>query len=93
MRSRVGIGKLSKCCSALRSTANDMLKYVSANLGLTSSSLTPLMEKTHVVHFHADVIDEDIGLAWFTTRELDGTKIVWKSGQECPVTPRSPVST
>jgi D-alanyl-D-alanine-carboxypeptidase/D-alanyl-D-alanine-endopeptidase len=31
--------------SALRSTANDMLKFVSANLGFTPSSLTPLMEK------------------------------------------------
>jgi hypothetical protein len=66
--------------AALRSTANDMLKYVSANLGLTPSSLTPLMEKTHIAHFHADVIDEDVGLGWFITRELDGTKIVWKSG-------------
>ncbi len=32
----------------LRSTANDLLKYVSANLGLTPSSLTPLMEKNVV---------------------------------------------
>ena len=65
---------------ALRSTANDLLKYVSANLGLTPSSLTPLMEKTHVAHFHADDIDRDIGLAWVITRELDGTKIVSKGG-------------
>ena len=36
--------------SALRSTANDLLKFVSANLGLTPPSLTPLMEKTHVIH-------------------------------------------
>ncbi|HEY5043195.1 MAG TPA: serine hydrolase domain-containing protein [Verrucomicrobiae bacterium] len=66
--------------AALRSTANDMLKYVSANLGLMPSSLTPLMEKTHAAHFHTDVIDEDVGLGWFITRELDGTKIVWKTG-------------
>ena len=36
--------------SGLHSTANDLLKYVSANLGLTPSSLTPLMEKI-VVYF------------------------------------------
>jgi len=66
--------------AALHSTVNDMLKYVSANLGLTSSSMTPLMAKTHVAHFHANVIDEDVGLGWFTTRDLDGTKIIWKSG-------------
>ena len=34
----------------LHSTANDLLKYVSANLGLMPSSLTPLMEKI-VVYF------------------------------------------
>lgn len=32
---------------ALRSTANDLLKYVAANIGLAQSSLTPLMERTH----------------------------------------------
>jgi CubicO group peptidase (beta-lactamase class C family) len=32
----------------LYSTANDLLKYVSANLGLTPSSLTPLMKKNAV---------------------------------------------
>jgi serine-type D-Ala-D-Ala carboxypeptidase/endopeptidase len=66
--------------AALHSTAKDMLKYVSANLGLTPSRLTPLMEKTHVAHFHEDVIDDDVGLAWNITRELQGTKIVWKTG-------------
>jgi CubicO group peptidase (beta-lactamase class C family) len=34
---------------ALRSTANDLLKYVSANLGLAQSDLTPLMEKMQVI--------------------------------------------
>src|SRR4051794_303043 len=31
----------------IRSSVNDLLKYVSANMGLTHSALTPLMEKTH----------------------------------------------
>src|SRR5439155_570522 len=31
--------------------ANDLLKYASANAGLVWSSLTPLMEKTHVIRF------------------------------------------
>jgi serine-type D-Ala-D-Ala carboxypeptidase/endopeptidase len=38
---------------AMRSTVSDMLKYVSANLGLTQSDLTPLMQKTHVIR-HRD---------------------------------------
>jgi CubicO group peptidase (beta-lactamase class C family) len=53
---------------ALRSTANDMLKYVSANLGLIRSELTPLMEKTH-----------NAGLAWYEI-ELYGRKIVGHGG-------------
>jgi CubicO group peptidase (beta-lactamase class C family) len=65
---------------ALRSTANDLLKYVSANLGLTPSNLTPLMEKTHVVHFsHVDP-ETDIGLAWFVTPNPQGTTIIWHGG-------------
>jgi serine-type D-Ala-D-Ala carboxypeptidase/endopeptidase len=32
---------------ALRSTVNDLLKYVSANAGLTSSALTPSMKQAH----------------------------------------------
>jgi CubicO group peptidase (beta-lactamase class C family) len=34
---------------AIRSTANDLLKYVSANLGIKQSRLTPLMQSTHEV--------------------------------------------
>jgi CubicO group peptidase (beta-lactamase class C family) len=33
----------------IKSSANDMIKYVSASLGLTPSPLTPLMEKSHVI--------------------------------------------
>src|SRR6266705_4428943 len=35
----------------VHSTANDLHKYASANAGLVRSSLTPLMEKTHVIRF------------------------------------------
>src|SRR5947209_2556329 len=35
----------------VHSTANDLLKYVSANAGLAPSSLTPLMKETQVVRF------------------------------------------
>ncbi len=65
--------------SALRSTANDMLKFVSANLGLTPSSLTPLMEKTHVVHLD-QTLGVDIGLAWMIMATPQGTKIIWHAG-------------
>jgi CubicO group peptidase (beta-lactamase class C family) len=35
----------------IHSTANDLLKYVSANAGLAPSNLTPLMKETQVVRF------------------------------------------
>jgi CubicO group peptidase (beta-lactamase class C family) len=64
---------------ALRSTANDMLKYLSANLGLTPSSLTPLMEKTHVAHFNMTTHSQ-IGLAWVIRHNLQGAKLVLHGG-------------
>jgi serine-type D-Ala-D-Ala carboxypeptidase/endopeptidase len=49
----------------LRSTANDLLKYVSANLGLTQSSLKPLMEKMQVIR-HEDSPDfGKTAMPWF----------------------------
>ena len=75
-----------KGCGALRSTANDLLKYVSANLGLTQSTLTPLMEKTHAIHFQSDTpsgyvsTGGSIGLAWFVVFDPQGRKIVRHGG-------------
>jgi CubicO group peptidase (beta-lactamase class C family) len=65
---------------ALRSTANDMLKYVSANLGLTPSSLTPLMDKTHAVNFQSAFRRVGIGLAWLVQFDPQGRKIVSHGG-------------
>ena len=67
--------------AALRSTANDLLKYVSAHLGLTPSRLTPLMKETHVAHFsHVEPETDDIGLAWFVTANRQGTKVIYHGG-------------
>jgi len=52
-------------CGAIRSTANDMLKYVAANLGLTGSPLRPLMEKTHVVRFPHAMEEIDFAMPWW----------------------------
>jgi len=65
--------------SALRSTANDMLKFLSANLGLTPSSLTPIMEKTHVLRLD-QTLGMDFGLAWIITRGPQGREIIWHGG-------------
>jgi Beta-lactamase len=65
----------------LHSTVNDLLKYASANLGLTPSSLTPLMEKTHAVRFQQSW-DTGVGLAWFITPGPQGTKIISHAGDD-----------
>lgn len=54
---------------ALRSTAHDLLNYVSAGLGLTPSELTPIMKQTH-----------ELGLCWVVSPGRQGTRIVWYSG-------------
>lgn len=58
---------------AIRSTANDMLKYVSANIGLQQSELTPLMQKMHVIR-HPESLDPIAGsrgataMPWYDDR-------------------------
>jgi serine-type D-Ala-D-Ala carboxypeptidase/endopeptidase len=52
-------------CGAIRSTANDMLQYVAANIGLANSPLTPLMEKTHVVRFPHAMEEIDVAMPWW----------------------------
>jgi serine-type D-Ala-D-Ala carboxypeptidase/endopeptidase len=65
--------------SALRSTANDMLKFLSANLGFTPSPLTPAMAKTHVLRVD-QTLNMDFGLDWIITRDPQGGEIVWHCG-------------
>ena len=65
--------------SALRSTANDMLKFLSANLGLTPSSLTPITEKTHTLRLD-QTLGMDLGLAWIITRWPQEREIIWHAG-------------
>ena len=65
--------------SALRSTANDMLKFLSANLGLAPSSLTPIMEKTHTLRLD-QALGMDFGLAWIITRWPQEREIIWHAG-------------
>jgi serine-type D-Ala-D-Ala carboxypeptidase/endopeptidase len=65
--------------SALRSTANDMLKFLSANLGFTPSILTPIMEKTHTLRLN-QTLGMDLGLAWIITRWPQEREIIWHAG-------------
>jgi len=67
---------------ALLSTANDMLKYLSANLGLTQSSLRPLMEKMQVIR-HRDSPDMgQTALPWYDQAVYNppGTELLGHAG-------------
>jgi len=64
---------------ALRSTINDMLKIVAANLGLSKSFLLTAMQKTHQPQHDTGIPNLEIGLGWHILKNFD-TEIVWHNG-------------
>lgn len=64
---------------ALRSTVNDMLKFLAANLGLNKSALYTAMQKAHAVQKATDTPNLSIGLGWHILNNF-GTEIVWHNG-------------
>ncbi len=64
---------------ALRSTANDMLKFLAANLGTSKSPLLVAMQKTHQTQHDTGIPDLEIGLGWHILKKFN-TEIVWHNG-------------
>ncbi|HZI70604.1 MAG TPA: serine hydrolase [Nitrososphaeraceae archaeon] len=75
-----------------RSTASDMVKYLSANMGLAKSNLSTAMGISHQPRFNTNLTGFSshnriyIGLAWFTTApfgnmDTSTNKIIWDNGQ------------
>lgn len=64
---------------ALRSTANDLLIFVGANLGLIPSSLHPAMEQTQKPLRMGASIAVQLGLAWHIV-SMNGSNIVLHDG-------------
>lgn len=62
---------------ALRSTVDDMLSFLAANLGLKESSLLPAMQDTH--RGREPMLGMEIGLGW-VLREGHGRTITWHNG-------------
>ena len=61
----------------IRSSAADMLRYLSANMGLTKTKLAPAMEASHQIH-HKVSEHTSIGLGWHVnTRE----HFTWHNGR------------
>lgn len=64
---------------ALRSTANDMLTFVGANLGYVKSPLASAMAAMLAVHRPTGTPGLEIGLGWHILTR-DGHEIVWHNG-------------
>ncbi|MDZ7714886.1 MAG: serine hydrolase [Balneolaceae bacterium] len=63
----------------LRSTGNDMVKYIKAQMGLLNTSLQNAIETTHKVQFDTgDGLIDDIGLGWFYSTQHD--TLMWHNG-------------
>jgi CubicO group peptidase (beta-lactamase class C family) len=66
-------------CGALRSTANDLMTFVSASMGVMKSDLRPAMEFQQIARREADSADLHVGLGWHILGEK-GKEIVWHNG-------------
>jgi serine-type D-Ala-D-Ala carboxypeptidase/endopeptidase len=64
---------------ALRSTVNDMLKFVAANLESKKSQLSAAMQKTHEPQHDTGTPDLQIGLGWHILTRFS-TEMVWHNG-------------
>jgi D-alanyl-D-alanine-carboxypeptidase/D-alanyl-D-alanine-endopeptidase len=64
---------------AIRSTANDMLKFLAANLELTDTPLKAAMRRMRSVNRETGTPDLQIMMAWHVWKKY-GTEIVWHNG-------------
>jgi len=64
---------------ALRSTANDMLKFLAANLGYTKTPLAPAMAAMLQVRRPTGQPDVEVALGWHVYT-MHGKEIVWHNG-------------
>jgi CubicO group peptidase (beta-lactamase class C family) len=65
---------------AIRSTVNDMLKFVAANIGLNKSPLLAAMQLAHQSRHDTGIPDLEIGLNWHILKRYN-TPIIWHNGQ------------
>ncbi|WP_148685824.1 serine hydrolase domain-containing protein [Candidatus Nitrosocosmicus hydrocola] len=70
---------------AMYSTINDLLKYLSANIGLIQTKLDGAIEETHLIrHSFGQSSDNKslkdyIGLGWTVTTDF-GSEVIWHTG-------------
>jgi D-alanyl-D-alanine-carboxypeptidase/D-alanyl-D-alanine-endopeptidase len=65
--------------AALRSTANDLLKFLAAALDLNTTPLTPAMRLMYTVHHATESPDMEVMMGWHVWKRY-GVRIVWHNG-------------
>lgn len=65
---------------ALRSTANDMLKFLAANLNLHKSPLATAMQQTHLVQTRTTLTNLSVCLGWHVLAKHN-KEIIWHNGE------------
>jgi CubicO group peptidase (beta-lactamase class C family) len=64
---------------AIRSTTNDMLKFMAANVGLTDTPLKPAMERMRAVRHETGMPHVEIAMAWHIFSEFP-PDLYWHNG-------------
>jgi serine-type D-Ala-D-Ala carboxypeptidase/endopeptidase len=64
---------------ALRSTTNDLLKFLAANLQLTSTPLNATLQKTHLIQHSTETPNVKIAIGWHVLNH-NGTEIIMHDG-------------
>ena len=65
---------------ALRSTVNDMLRYLQANVDPSQTTLAPAIQMAHAKRYATDNPNLSLGLAWHIVRTPPGSTITWHNG-------------
>jgi len=73
-------------CGALRSTVNDLLIFLSANLGLTRSPLAPAMAAQLKLRRPDRQGGKETGLGW-TISSSNGKEFIWHNGEAVVTAP------
>ena len=76
-----------QAAGAMYSTTNDLLKYLSANIGLIHTEINDVMHDTHLIrHLFAPssnqtpLSDTFVGLGWVITTDF-GKEVIWHTGE------------
>jgi len=68
-----------QACGMIKSSMNDMFKYLEANMGIVETPLNDAMGLAHQTVMHQGSMG-DQGLAWFILELDDGQKIIYTGG-------------